>query len=52
MSHDVRNDPTVVDDDPAAIRTRARHFTWADEPKTARNAAQFAERLAPRRHRG
>jgi hypothetical protein len=46
------NDRTRFDDDPAAIRTRARHFMWSDEPTTARDATQFAARLTAGRKRG
>ena len=37
--------PTFVDDDPAAIHTRSRHFKWSDGPNTARNLDQFADWL-------
>jgi hypothetical protein len=44
--------PALVDDDPAVVRTRARHFKWSDAPNTARNMDQFAEWLTHKPARG
>jgi hypothetical protein len=44
--------PALVDDDPAAVRTRSRRFKWSDSPNTARNLDQFAEWLTNKPARG